>query len=107
MSMKSKTFKFVSTSGHGYLVVPNEIIRHYLHALIYREQLDDVNYSFWNKKNCYLEEDSEAQKFVEWYKEYTSKEVKYNCVHQDSIRKSYGLRDILNNDLEHKTSYVL
>ena len=105
--MKTKTFKFISTTDHGYLVVPNEIIKPYIQELIDTQKLADVEYSFWNKKSCQLEEDVEAYKFLEWYTDRTGIETKIKESHQENIRKCRPLKWVAELDVADKSNWIL
>lgn len=51
-----KTYRFISTPGHGFLVVPLTDIRD--------EGFDSTQYSYLNDVEAYLEEDCDAPAFL-------------------------------------------
>jgi hypothetical protein len=53
-----RSYLFIETAGHGYLVVPKDDLNFGL-------ALGIVNYGYYTHKAIFLEEDNEAPKFLE------------------------------------------
>jgi len=105
--MRSKTFKFITTAGHGYLVVPNVIIQKYIKELITTNKLSDIAYSYWQRKNCYLEEDCEAYKFLVWFEKDTGVKPKTKDTYQNDINKTRPLSWIIGIDQKEGSNWIL
>ena len=85
--MKKKTFKFIHTDSHGYLVVSIALFRSYLKKSG-PDQHKQFVYSFVACKNVYLEEDQDASLFLDWLQkqgyetymvEVNQKDIKKDC----------------------------
>lgn len=85
-----KTFKFISTTSHGYLVVPVKDFKDYILANMLMD-LTTFNYSYLASKNVYLEEDIEMFVFIKWYQLHYDVKVDFKVVNQNNIRKSCRL----------------
>jgi len=105
--MKSKTFKFIGTAGHGYLVVANAIMKQYINELIDNDKLSDISYSYWQRKNCYLEEDCEAHKFLAWYEKDTGVKPKIKETYQDNINKNRPISWVIGLDQKDGSHWIL
>jgi ribosomal protein L21E len=77
--VKTKTYKFISTPGHGYLEVPLKDI----HSLGIADKISGCSYLGWDK--AYLEEDCDAGVFIEALKA-TGVEFKSRTEYVDSPR---------------------
>jgi hypothetical protein len=91
--MKNKTFKFISTPSHGFLIVPLGLVRMYINATNDNEHSlrDRLEYCYMNDKTASLEQDQAAGLFVEWYESYFKVKVICKESHQENIRKTYCL----------------
>ena len=105
--MAKRTFKFINTAGHGYLVVPNNIIKKYLKLLIDTDKLSDVAYSYWHKKNCFLEEDTEAIKFLEWYENDIGVKPVISETYQEDIRKTSPINWVISIDQQEGSHFII
>lgn len=70
---QNATFKFYETAGHGYLLVPKELILDF--GLEYHISPFSFETMIDKKKWVYLEEDCDASTFLQAYKAYYGKEI--------------------------------
>lgn len=85
-----KTFKFISTTSHGYLVVSIKDFKNYVIENMLMD-LSAFKYSYLASKNVYLEEDCEMYIFIKWYQLHYDVKVDFRVLHQNTIRKTCRL----------------
>jgi hypothetical protein len=96
-----KMFNFVSTTSHGYLVVPIAIFKKFVISKKL-ENLNDFKYSYLATKNVYLEEDQDMLFLIDWYKKTYNKEVRSNIIYKNNIRQSH----ILSNNYNYIMGFI-
>lgn len=87
------TYQFITDAGHGWLQVP---LTEFMQAL--RAGLGFSSYSYANPRTgmVYLEEDMDANTFVQWYKDKHNTPLAYEVKHYDNecfVRQLPSLRD--------------